>query len=42
METAMIGEVMAVVAGGFFLLVGPGVMLMTIVGGLCSMVRGDA
>jgi len=42
METVTVGTVMVVVGGGLMLAMGPGVMLVTIIGGICSMVRGDA
>jgi hypothetical protein len=41
MDTVTVGTVMVVVAGGVLLALGPGVMLVTIVGGVWSMVRGD-
>jgi hypothetical protein len=42
MDAVAMGAVMLVVSGGSFLVMGPGLMLMTIAGGICSTLRGDA
>ena len=35
------GTALVVVVGIAWIVMGPGIMLMTIIGGICSMVRGD-
>ncbi|MEM5426117.1 hypothetical protein [Paraburkholderia ferrariae] len=42
MDAATVGTVVLLVSGGYVLIMGPGLMLMTIVGGIWSTLRGDA